>query len=439
MSTQYKLSLWMAILVNVSIMFGAGFFINTVVLAQRAGSLCFLGYIIIAILMIPLIISIGKLLAQYPTGGFYTYAAKPLSPLMGFISCWSYFIGKLGSAVVIIDLFARLIKSIIPSLAAVSSATISVVIITFFVICNMFNMKTNMSIIYTFIVLKLIPVCATAICSLWLWNNWSLPAETFYWSNLPSAVPIVLFALVGFEAACSISRTIQDPQKNAPKAVFYSFGIVVSLTSLYQLLFFLPLNTTLMAQQNYLGAFPALLGLVFPGHETIAYVVTKILHICIAAAALGGSYGILFSNHWNLYTLAENNHIFFSRFLTTMNRHNVPFMCVIIEAIVCLAYVLCAGNNQLFLQQINVLGCSIAYVMSVVGLATLQHKNNASTQEKTITALALGSCFIFIGTCIKNLLIDGPAGLLIYSLLIVLGIGMFFASTKLQGHKSYKA
>jgi amino acid permease len=204
-------------------------------------------------------------------------------------------------------------------------------------------------------------------------------------------------------------------------------------------MFFLPLNTTLMAQQNYLGAFPALLSLVFPNNPTAAYVVTKALHMCIAAAALGGSYGIIFSNHWNLYTLAENNHVFFSRFLTRMNRHGVPFMCVLIEATICLAYILCAGNNQLFLQQVNVLGCSIAYVMSVIGLFALQNRNNASSKEKAVTALALGSCFIFIGTCIKNLLTDGPAGLFVYASLIVFGIGMYYASTQLQGHERQQA
>jgi len=430
MNTQHKISLWMAVLVNISIMFGVGIFINTVMLAKRAGGLGFVSYLIIGTLMMPLIASLAKLLTHYPTGGFYSYAADTLSPCVGFISSWSYFIGKLGSAALIIDVFTRLMKTIIPTLRPIPTLTIDLVIILLFTMLNMLNVKTNMSVIYAFVVLKLTPVIFAILSSLYLWKHWSLPTETLYWSGISSSIPLVLFALVGFEAACSISRTIENPKRNAPKAIFYSFGLVICITTLYQLLFFLPLGKTLMAQTNYLGAFPSLLALVFPGQEAVANSITTFLHICTAAAALGGGYGILFSNHWNLYALAEHNHTFFPKLLTKMNKHQVPIACVIVEALVCAGYLIFTHGHQLLLQQISVLGCSISYALSVVSLFALQHTHGSTIKEKLVTYLAFGSCLIFLVTCIKNLLIDGPMGLFVYIALIALGVIMFFLSKK---------
>ncbi len=432
MPEQQKLSLLMAILVNISAMFGVGIFINTIILAKRAGGLGFLSYFIIALLMMPLIISIGKLLVYYPTGGFYSYAAYSLSPFYGFISSWSYFIGKLGSAALLIDVFSRIIKTIIPALKIIPTFALYMTVIVFFTLLNMFNIKTNMSIIYTFVVMKFIPVIFAILSSLYVWQHWSLPSETLYWSKVPLTIPLVLYTFIGFEVACSISRTIKNPRKNTPKAIFYSFGLVVCITILYQLLFFLPLGTTLMSQDNYLEAFPSLISLVFPNQNIIARNIANLLHICTAAAALGGSYAMLFSNHWNLYTLAEYNHTFFSHLLTKMNRYHVPVICIIVEALVCIGYLVLTQGNQLLLQQISVFGCSIAYTLSIISLIRLQASNQSPFGEKIITFLAFGSCIIFLSTCINNLLIDGPFGLFVYVLIIIAGMIMYYFTQKTQ-------
>lgn len=425
MQEQHKLSLLMATLINISVMFGVGVFINTVTLASRTGGLGFISYLLIAILMMPLIISLSTLISCYPSGGFYSFAAHTLSPLMGFISCWSYFIGKLASAALIINVFTLLLKTIIPALSTIPTLAINVGIILFFALLNMFNIRTNLFIIYTFIVLKFIPVIFAIVGSISLWRYWSLPAETLYWSNIPSVIPIVLFAFFGFEIACSISRTIKNPEKNAPKSILYAFGLVICITTLYQLFFFLPLGKTLMAQQSYLQAFPALCNFMFPHHEFVASSIIKFLHFCIAGAALGGSYGILFSNHWNLYTLAEHNHTFFPQLLTKLNKHHIPSLCVIIEALICACYLLLTHGNQYLLQQISVLGCVISFTLSIISLIKLQNMRKSPFGYKVLSYLAFGSCIIFMVTCINNLLRESPLGFLGYVTFIVLGVGMF--------------
>ena len=76
---EQKLSLTSAIFINLNIMMGAGLFINTVVLSQQmqASSIFYLSTI--GLLMLPLVFTMSKLVAHFPSGGFYSFA-KPLSP-----------------------------------------------------------------------------------------------------------------------------------------------------------------------------------------------------------------------------------------------------------------------------------------------------------------------------------------------------------------------
>ena len=94
MSSSKKLSLISAIFINLNVMIGAGLFINTYDLSTKAGAAGFLLYPIIGLCMLPLIAITGKLVGLFPTGGLYAFG-KSYSPFLGFLSCWSYFFGKL--------------------------------------------------------------------------------------------------------------------------------------------------------------------------------------------------------------------------------------------------------------------------------------------------------------------------------------------------------
>lgn len=422
----HKLSLWSAFLININVMFGTGVFINTVNLAKLAGSLGFLSYLFVALLILPLIFSIAALLRRHPSGGFYTYGAKDISPFAGFLSAWAYFTAKLASATLLIHVFSSLLRTIIPSLQIVNPLIFDMIIIGLFTWLNMLNMKTGTNIMYTFFILKVTPILFAVLSGIYLYKFWSIPPHTLLWPGIPSTIPLVLYAFTGFEACCSISRSIDNAEKNAPKAVLYSYLFVVFITIAYQFIFFATVGTTLMAQENFLGAFPTLLHTLFPFSQRLADHMVAIMHIALATSALGGSYGILFSNHWNLYALAQHNHTFFKNALTTLNRHYIPTMCVISEIALCILYLLLTGGNQIPLQQISVLGCTIAYTLSILGMLLVAQKGILIYINHWIVRLALGSCLLLISACIRNFIINGMHSLILFGALLMIGIGMFW-------------
>lgn len=127
------------------------------------------------------------------------------------------------------------------------------------------------------------------------------------WDGIYSSLPLVVYAVIGFEAACSVSSKIKNAQKNAPLAVLISFGIVILIATIYQTLFYSALGSNLCAG-DHCDVFPALLKATSLS-PSIAYKLLGLLHIAIASSTLGAAYGIIFSNCWNLHILAEKKNM----------------------------------------------------------------------------------------------------------------------------------
>ncbi len=426
--SKHKLSLGTAILVNVNIMMGAGLFLNTVVLSQRAGMLGCFSYILIGLLLLPLIASITTLISMHPDGGFYTFGAKEINPFAGFFSSWSYFVGKLASATLMIHTSVLLVQQILPVLQNISPFALDFLIIGAFVLLNMLNTQTGASIQRWFMGLKLIPIFFTIFAGLFLISGSNFTSINYIWEGIPSTIALVLFATTGFEATCSLSSQIKNAAKNGPRAIFISYGIVILTATLFQFMLYASVGSQLATQATYLGTFPTLLAKLFPTFPLLAKKIEILLYLAIASSALGGAYGIMYSNTWNLYTLAQNKHLIKSSYFEKLNKYFIPFACVIAEGFVCVLYLLIARADQLSLQQIGALGCVIAYTVSVLSLLTAKIKNKETPVRWWIPILGILNCALLIGFCIYNFTLSGITPLYSFFALLLFGVAIYFYS-----------
>lgn len=425
MTHSHKLSLPEAILININVMLGAGIFINTTELAKRSGILGAYGYIFVGILLLPLIISISYLLKIYPSGGFYTFAQKEINPGTGFLSAWVYFIAKLASAMLLIHTAVLLIQQIIQPLAGLNPLMFDLCVLTLYIGLNLLNTRIGSTIQTVFISVKLVPIIFVFLCGLFFIQGSSFSITTQQLFNLPRTIPLVLYAMVGFEAACSLSSRIKDAHRNGPLAIFISYGIVLFILCLYQLLFYGILGADLAAQPDYRQAFPALLQYIMPTNQELAVIIISILHLGIAASALGGAYGIIFSNNWNLYTLAQHGHIFAASRFVEFNRHQIPWLCVIVEGIICSLYLLITKGSQVPLQQISALGSISAYTLSIIALLYAKKNNPIVTIAWWIPVLGLFNCLILLSACLYSFWYNGAYSLLLFACLLMFGVWMF--------------
>ncbi len=428
MSHEHKLSLPLAILININIMLGAGIFLNTTLVAQQAQALGFMSYVIVGILLLPLVLSIAQLVAIHPSGGFYTFGKKEINTFVGFISAWSYFAAKLASAAILIHSSVITIQLLIPFFAIVDPFFLDFCIISLFVAGNMFNIKTGGIIQTVFIVCKLIPILFTILAGMFLFSGANYGTPHLPWSGVPSSLPLVIYATMGFESACSISSKIKNAHKNAPLAILISYTIAVFLMVLYQVFCYGALGATVAAQTSYRETLPRLLGLLLRSNPLTAYKVGGLLNLAIASSALGGSYGVLFSNSWNLYTLAEHGHLFLSSCFKKLNKHAIPFVCVLAEGALCVFYLLISQgpNQQKTLQILSALGVISAYTISVIALICAKKRDASIPLYSWIPLLGLINCGVLMSMCIKQLVFSGLTALLYFFCLILTGALMFF-------------
>ena len=420
MTQTAHLSLLSAIIININIMLGSGIFINTVLLPQQTGALGAVAYAIGGILILPLILTFSQLLADFPGGTFYDFGAS-LHPLVGFVNSWSYFIGKLATPAIGIHVFVTLMQTINPTLALYNPLIIDSVIVVLFVGLNLFNLKTGRNINYVFIVLKLIPILFIIFASFFMFNPTHFTFDTFKWSGIPASMVLVIFAFSGFEASCSLSKQIINPEKNGPRAILISYLITLSILISYQIGFFGMLGSCFMSLTSYRDAFPTLIQKCMPDHATLQNFFRAITLSGIAASSLGASYGVIYSNFWNLHALAQQNLVFGAPLFLKKNRFGTPLACVIAAGIIILSYQWASGGHLVPLQQFSAAGNLTAYTISIFSFLVLCLRNKKNV---VLSLLAMVSCLILYSSFIASARTFGYHPLAFFFMIIVAGIIM---------------
>ena len=428
MSASKKLSLLSAIFINLNVMIGTGIFINTYNLSARMGAAGFLLYPIIGFCMLPLIAITGKLLEHFPTGGLYAFG-KSYSSFLGFLSCWSYFFGKLASCALMLSVGTTMFQQLIPATKAVSPITMSLGILAFFTVLNLQNMKTGLIIQSFFLTAKSIPILFAIVAGILLFDSSAITTNSFIFSNMPFNIPLVLYCLAGFETACSLSRNIENPSVNGPKAVYYSFGIIMVLYGIFQGLIYMNTYAMIPAMASYQDIFPTIAYKLF-NNELIAHKVSILLSFAIGSSALGGAYGILFSNSWNLYTLAENNHTFAAPTITQLNAYGTPWIAVLVESIVCSMFLFFNQTSALPLQQTAAFGILIAYTVTAFAYYQLLRKIGGTTRDFIISRAAFITCMIFVSSCTASFFQTGLQSLLLFIIILCIGSMIFIYKSK---------
>ncbi len=425
-ASDHPISLSMAVLINLNIMLGAGIFINTTVLARTAGFLGFVGYGIIAIFMLPLILCIARLLFLHPSGGFYTFGAKEISSFAGFLSTWSYFVGKIASCILMIHVSSSIALTYIPHQLCINHYMLDLIILTVFIFLNTMNVTIGNIIQKTLVSLKSIPIFTAIIIGILSCRKAHIMPEDLVWTGIPSLLPIVLYSALGFEAACSLSSRIQNAQKNAARAVIISFGLAMGVAALYQLSFYISVGHPLATLPNYRYVFPALFQPWLLADHRMGMILIGLMSLAIIFSALGGSYSIIFSNTWNLHTLALHNHTFFAPSLLELNRHGIPWLCVVVQGCIAALYLYVCKGAQIPLQQISNIGSIIAYTISVISLLMLYVRSSSSSLSSYVLVIsALISCITLASGCIFSLLSKNCYIFVTFMAVVLFGVGMF--------------
>lgn len=414
----HRLSLKAAILINLNVMVGSGIFINTVLLSKNAGGLGAAAYALVGILLLPLILSISQLTKIYRGGTFYDYGSS-LGSYGSFLTIGSYFLAKLSSCALAIHVCISLLQTIFPALARIPTLLLDLLVVLLFAALNTLNLRIGKRIQLLFMFCKFIPILFVLVVGFYLFNPGAFNPAFLYPAGMITSVPFILYAFMGFEVSCSLSRQLENPEKDGPRAILISYFLGIMIVCLFQFMFYGSLGSIFASLSTYLEAFPALLSLLALTPEQFN-LLKILLHMGIAASALGSAYGIMYSNSWNLFELATKGQLVRQDLIMRLNSHSIPVMCVLIEACVVVTYLLITQGNQIPLQQISAFGSTIAYTLCVLSLTFV------SGSRRLIPLLGLGSCLLLIGGSLRNFMLYGAIPALCFcSVLVIVSLLLY--------------
>ncbi len=410
-----KISGFVASLITINIMLGAGIFINITQLAHIAGPISIFSYPIVGLLLLPLILTFTKLLSIIPGATFYEIGSL-LHPAIGFITTWGYFIGKLASAALGLHVFTSSVSLIFP-VCTPYVFLMEISVLACFGCLIFFSLKTGLPMQLFFLILKAIPLICGILSGFAFMQMPDLTSCPTCWQNLPATFPLVLFAFAGFEATCSLGNQIANAKKNAPRIILFSFFTTLILVSLLQIVFVCALHNTLPQMTDFRQPFITLFSKAFTRYPLFLTIITNTALAGIASSALGSSYSILSSNIWNLHTLAKHNTLPGSSQLIRINSFNTPVLITILAIFAEILYLIGTNSNIYTLQRIsvsaNILACTSG---------TLAFLHTTTTKNHRLLGLcALGTCAIFIYTAVQEGLLSGFAPYGFYIGLLGLG------------------
>lgn len=385
-----------AILISINIIVGAGFFINLAPLAGFVGIWGFLNYILGAIILLPIVLSMAELASANPVpGGIYVYSKKYLHPVAGFMSGWCYFMAKATSAAVLVNVFISFFRSMSVTLQAVPHLILCYSMLVILMSLNILGLSIGGMIQYFFMSMKIIPILFIAVASCFCFDMSFLHFDTALLTGVLGSLPVVVFAFTSFEVVCSIAHLIENPTKNIRRIMLTAFGIVSVIYITLQFGIYAALGTSLAGSEKPVY----LLGLkLLPQYPAIALAIT----VLIFGSVIAGAFGVLTSNCWNLFALAQDKLLPGYVILTNLNRNNIPWVCLTLEALIS-AIILFISVDQVALQNMAVFCVCLAYFLSACAAFKAVSFEKNMRLPKIVPVIALLSCFYLMMLCVKKL------------------------------------
>ncbi|MEI6805782.1 MAG: APC family permease [Myxococcaceae bacterium] len=387
-----------AILLALMTMIGGGLFVNPRQLAETLGALSPFAYVLASLLMFPLILTIADLTRLQPlSGGLYVYSKQYIGSFAGFLSGWTYFLAKSTSAAFLLHTVNSFFISHVDFLAPIHPLLLDGALIALLTLLHIIGVSINSRIKYLFAAIKLTPLIFGLFAGFYLFNsdNFDFNSASLSLEQACTAIPVCLYALIGFEVVCSIGGFIENPTRNIKRTIIIAFCIVSIITVLLQIAFFGSLGAGLSGTREPMLA----LGSVFFGNNLW---LAKLVNSLVFASITGGAFFMLGSNCWNLVTLAQNNHLPFKRILTKVNKYNSPWVSLLLQGLTSFTMI-SITTQQLALQNMVIFSIFSCFLMN--SIAAISAGRSGLLQIPSIVpVLAIGTCAYVIGLCFINML-----------------------------------
>ena len=386
---------------GVNTIVGAGFLVNIYPLMKNAGYLGFLGYVAAFFVMLPAMVVIARFAQERPVAaGIYNYPKEFLSPAWGFISGWSYFLGKSATVALLTHALVSFLLQNNMLWGNFSALTYDAIFVTGLGLLNIAGVSIGGNIQWFFTGLKAIPFTAVLVGGGAFLARNGLPANIEMPPNfsLQTLLPLALFAFSGFETICAIGDRIENAQKNAFRIIMTAGCIVLVLYTLLQL------SVTVILEGACSPGPAALLEFTQKTFSSV-YVGSLVINAAFISV-LSGIFSNLANNSWNFHALAADGFFPFKEHLTKTNKSAVPWAALLFKIFLVLL-LLYFTQQQIPLQNISVACVTLSYMLNLAAALNGRRLNRIRQVHPAIALTGIVFCCGILSFCYKNIALHG--------------------------------
>lgn len=219
------ISRWDLTAIAINTVIGAGIFGLPSKVAALIGTYSIFAFIICALIIGFIVLCYAEVSSRFQTtGGMYLYAKEAFGPLFGFEVGWLYWIVRVTTFAANCNLLLSYLGFFFPS-ANEGYLRIGLIgaIILAITIINFMGVRESAIMTNVFTVGKIVPLAVFAAVGLFFIQpaNFTF-GEMPEYASFSSAILILIYAFVGFEAAAIPAGETKDPQKNVPFALLFA-------------------------------------------------------------------------------------------------------------------------------------------------------------------------------------------------------------------------
>ncbi len=226
-----------AIVINTII--GAGIFGLPSKVTALIGGYSLLAFVFCAIIIALIVLCFAEVGSRFETtGGSYLYARKAFGSLTAFEVGWLYWIARVATAAANTNLLVSYLAFFVPAASTtIGRAAVITIITAGLTAINYVGVRQSAKATNFFTIGKLAPLLIFVIIGLFFIEPGNFTTQNFEVADgaFSSAVLLLIYAFVGFEASVIPAGEMRDPQRSVPFALLTALGIITLLYILIQI------------------------------------------------------------------------------------------------------------------------------------------------------------------------------------------------------------
>lgn len=225
-----------AIVINTII--GAGIFGLPSKVTALIGGYSLLAFVLCAVIIALIVLCFAEVGSRFETtGGSYLYARKAFGAFTAFEVGWLYWIARVATAAANTNLLVSYLSFFVPAASSTIGRALIITIVTAgLTAINYIGVRQSARATNFFTIGKLAPLLIFVVIGLFFIQPANFSNNHFEIADgaFSSAVLLLIYAFVGFEASVIPAGEMRDPQRNVPFALLLALVIITALYILIQ-------------------------------------------------------------------------------------------------------------------------------------------------------------------------------------------------------------